>query len=158
MSSNEKEIVIRNSEKKIMNTKCVKCGILLRNAPGQRKKINTKLEAETFSKILDIVVVTGNILCNKCRMKIYRKNVKENKAMMNISHVQQSQELLKQEEYSHQKCIPSTSLFYSSTEDPSITEIKKSLIQYKSNVLKCHFQKLFHVINTVLFVDLQRIL
>lgn len=53
---------------------CAGCDIFLRKSMGKKKLIKNEVEANTFSCSLKRVIAIDDMLCNKCRLSIYRWN------------------------------------------------------------------------------------
>nr|XP_034192559.1 uncharacterized protein LOC117609911 [Osmia lignaria] len=60
--------------KKTVRARCIRCNIMIRKSYGSKKKINSVAEAVKFSRILDKVVVVGDVLCNNCHNFIYKSS------------------------------------------------------------------------------------
>ena len=53
---------------------CVGCDTKLKRSVGRKKLVSEEIEANAFSRFLKRRIAVDDILCNKCRLSIYRNN------------------------------------------------------------------------------------
>lgn len=53
--------------------KCTGCDMLLRKIKGKKKLIRNEDEANVFGRSLQRTIIINDIICNKCRLSIYKK-------------------------------------------------------------------------------------
>ena len=57
-----------------INLKSAGCDALSRKVTGKKKHVKNENEANDFSSSLKQIIVVDDILCNKCRICVYKKN------------------------------------------------------------------------------------
>lgn len=81
-------------DKKTRHATCIRCNILIRKASGRIREIKTEVDAVTYSRILKRVVSIGDLMCNKCRLHLYKE------VTTPASNPEDSQEFLQPEQSS----------------------------------------------------------
>ncbi|KAH0567747.1 hypothetical protein KQX54_013153 [Cotesia glomerata] len=61
------------SSNKTVNDKCYICSKLVKKVSGTPKTLLTEQDIDEFSTAFDIDFFTGDIVCGKCRLELYKK-------------------------------------------------------------------------------------